>query len=226
MKTANPIKASRRAKSDANKRAHAERIARERPDLPRSPATDPLDEEPMRPALMPIPCSVEGGEAELTAAATQAIRAAILDHYPVSDIARATGIRVTVLRRLIKKVPTLSDAQAEAKADEEGLLRDALMRKALAGDTIAALFLLKSRHGYVEAGKAQGKGEPAQGGVLLVPAAVPLDEWEAACARQQAPHRQRATEEHLLPGEIRTSTDQGHGVVMQKTSKADLPRKR
>jgi len=33
-------------------------------------------------------------------------------------------------------------------------------------------------------------------GVLMVPSPVPLDEWEAACARQQAPFREkRPTEE-------------------------------
>lgn len=212
---------AKQARSARNKAAHAARIAQVRPDL----AIDPLDEEPMapsRPELKPIPWN----KIALTEEQRLAVSQAILDHYPRNEIARALGVTVRTLKRIIDEDPSLTDAADAAKDQEEAELRDCLMASARKGDTVAALFLLKARHGYVDRADPKAKGEPAQGGVLLIPTAVPLEEWEAACARQQAPHRHRATEEHILPGEVRTSTDQGHGVVMQRTSRADLPRKR
>jgi hypothetical protein len=212
------MKTARQTRSARNKAAHAARIAEARPNPPaRTAQIDPLDEEPMRPALRAIPWN----KVALTGEQRAAVSQAILDHYPRNEIARALGITVRTLKRLINDDPSLTDAADAAKDQEEAELRDCLMEMARKGDTVAALFLLKSRHGYVDRPDLKAKPDGFQGGVLMVPTAVPIDEWEAACARQQAPYRTRSVEEHMLP-DVRTSTDCGD-VRMEKVLPGDLP---
>jgi hypothetical protein len=217
MKTAKQLRSAR------NRAQHAARIAEARPALALD-AIDPLDEEPMepaRPALRPIPYN----KVALTADQRRAVSQAILDHYPRNEIARALGTTVKTLKRLIDDDPSLTNAADSAKDQEEAELRDCLMAMARKGDTVAALFLLKSRHGYVDRPDGKAKSNGFAGGVLVVPGTVPLDQWEAACAMQQAPYRQRVVEERMLPGPIRTSTDCGD-VRMEKVLPGDLPPRR
>jgi hypothetical protein len=42
--------------------------------------------------------------------------------------------------------------------------------------------------------RSEVKHDAPKGGVLLIPSPVPLDEWEAACARQQAKYREAPEE--------------------------------
>lgn len=60
-----------------------------------------------------------------------------------------------------------------------------LQRKAAKDDVAASRHLAKLR-------SEAGCDEPLSrgGGVLLLPSAVPIDEWTAAAARQQGPYRQ------------------------------------
>ena len=62
-----------------------------------------------------------------------------------------------------------------------------LQRKAAKGDVAASRHLAKLR-------EQAGCDRPApRGGVLVVPATVPIDEWSIAAARQQAKFRQAIT---------------------------------
>src|SRR5690349_21153826 len=100
MKTA---KHSRRAR---NKAAHAARVAQTRPDVAaRVSAIDPVDEVPMaadRPALRPI----RYNKVALTPEQREAVAQAILNHYPRNEIARALGITVKTLKRLVDQDPS------------------------------------------------------------------------------------------------------------------------
>lgn len=161
------------------KRARRERIA----------GGDPLDEEAMRPTLAAIPWN----NRELTAADREAVASALLDGYPRNQIAKALGTTVKTLKRLIDADQTLLDAIDARKDAEEAELREILMGMARGGDTVAAIFLGKSQFGWRD--RDDGKGQVEQGGgVLLVPADVPLDEWSAAAARQQAQYREAPRE--------------------------------
>lgn len=61
----------------------------------------------------------------------------------------------------------------------------------------------------------------AKGGVLLIQSPVPLDEWEAACARQQAPHREYRVDEPVA--EYRTRTATAEGLTVERVLPGDLP---
>jgi DNA-binding CsgD family transcriptional regulator len=220
------MKTAKQNRSARNKAEHAARIARERPDVAsRMPAIDPLDEEPMAPTRPPLR-AIPYNKIALTEEQRQAVAQAILDHYPRSEIARALGISVKTLKRLLDSDPALTDAADAAKDQEEAELRDALMGMARQGSEIAALFLLKARHGYRDRDDKAIK--PAGiGGVLVLPAAPEsIEDFEAAAYRQQAAHRSRPIEEptnEAFRPDTRGSTDQGHGVVMQRTRTKDLP---
>lgn len=183
---------------------------------------DPLDEPAPRPALAAIPWNKQ----VLTDAQRLAVSAALLAHYPRSEIAAALGVSMPTLRRLLADEPELADAAEAAKDAEEAELRDMLMRNARNGSDVAALFLLKARHGYrdrddAKAMRAVGDGK---GGVLLLPADVPLDEWEAASAAQQAKYRERAYDNPEARDMRPPPTIIGEGLTMQRVLPGDLPR--
>lgn len=153
---------------------------------------DPLDETYVdpRPKLAPIPWN----KRELTAADRSVLASALLEGYPRNQIAKALGTTVKTLKRLIDDDQTLLDAIDARKDAEEAELREILMGMARGGDTVAAIFLGKSQYGWRD--RDDGKGQVVNGGgsVLLVPAGVPLDEWCAAAARQQAQFREAPRE--------------------------------
>ena len=116
---------------------------------------------------------------------------ALVDGYPLAAIGRALTVTVPTLKRLIAADADL-EAQVEAQRSfEEGELRDILMELARHGDTVAAIFLAKARHGWRDRDEAKGREATIGGGVLVVPGLMPLDEWSIAAARQQAPFRER-----------------------------------
>lgn len=164
------------------KRARRERVG--------APPVDPLDEAAMRPELKAIPWN----KRELTDEQRAQVAAAVAAHYPRNEIARALGTTFKTLKRILDDDPELTDAVDAAREAEEAELRDCLMRNAKAGSDVAALFLLKSRHGYRDRDEGKGVQVGEGGGVLLVPAEVPLDEWSAAVARQQAQFREAPPE--------------------------------
>lgn len=152
---------------------------------------DPLDETYVapRPDLAPIPWNKQ----RLTDEQCALVAAAIIAHYPRNEIARALGITVKTLKRILDDESELTDAVDAAKEAEEAELRDCLMRNAKSGSDVAALFLLKTRHGYRD--RDDGKAPVIQGGgVLVVPGVEDLETWSAACARQQSQFREKPIE--------------------------------
>lgn len=120
---------------------------------------------------------------------------ALADGYPKAAVARALSVSVKTLDRLIRDDPELQ-AQVEAQRSfEEAELRDILMEMARRGDTVAAIFLAKARHGWRDRDDAKIKLDAGKGGgVLVVPGTMPLAEWSAQAALQQAPHREQVAE--------------------------------
>lgn len=155
-------------------------------------ATDPLDEAYVAPRkpLKPIPWNKQA----LADDGHQSVAHALLAGYPRNQIAKALGTRVKTLKRLIDDDPALADAIDARKDAEEAELRDILMGLARKGDTVAAIFLGKSQYGWRDRDDRKVQLQAAGGGVLVVPGTVPLDEWSAAVARQQAPHREAPRE--------------------------------
>lgn len=187
---------------------------------------DPLDEPAFGGSVAKPRPQLDGFEphnkARLSAENRERVVRALLDGYPRAAIARALAVSVKTLDRLIKDDADL-EAQVEAQRSfEETELRDILMELARKGDTVAAIFLAKARHGWRDRDDARLKVEAAAGGVLVVPGTVPLDEWSAAAARQQAQYRERPEVEPEVR-EMRTRTLFGDGMSMQRVLPGDLP---
>ena len=70
--------------------------------------------------------------------------------FSEKDIARALGMSAKTFLHRKQEEQAVQDALDEGRSIEHQALYGKLMEKALAGDTIALLFLLKCRHGYRE----------------------------------------------------------------------------
>lgn len=159
---------------------------------------------------------------------------ALLDGYPQAAIARALGVSAPTLRRLMADDRELMDAVEAQRSFEEAELRDILMELARKGDTVAAIFLAKARHGWRDRDDGKAKEEPKKGGVLLVPGVMDFDTWSAAAAANQAKYRERdpATDPfapgadrlraETQRGTMRTRTELPEGLSMERTEPGDL----
>lgn len=189
---------------------------------------DPLDEPAYGGSVAKPRPRLDGfkphNRASLSSENRERVKGALLEGYSLAAIAKALRVSTPTLKRLMADDP---DLQAEVEAQrsfEETELRDILMELARKGDTVAAIFLAKARHGWRDRDESRAlrQVEDGKGGVLLLPADVPLDEWEAASAAQQAQYRERAYDQ---PGarDMRTRTDCGEGLAMQRVLPGDLP---
>jgi hypothetical protein len=88
-------------------------------------------------------------------------------------IANMLGVSEETLRRWMRELPELKEQYDLGRERERLVLTNVLYQKALAGDAISAMFLLKSRHGYKE-----GEHPEASGGrvniTFQLPGALPL----------------------------------------------------
>lgn len=188
---------------------------------------DPLDEPAFGGSVARPRPRLEGFEPHNKAALSPDNRAnvqgALLQGYPLAAIAKALGVSTPTLRRLMADDPGLQAEVEAQRSFEETELRDILMELARKGDTVAAIFLAKARHGWRDRDDARALRavEDGKGGVLLIPSPVPLDEWEAACARQQAPHREHRVDEPVA--EYRTRTATAEGLTVERLLPGDLP---
>jgi len=98
-----------------------------------------------RPMKMPPPDALEVIRATTSTGATK------------RGVAMALGVNLDVLARWLAEHPELAEAFAEGRETERRVLHARLFELATKGEgrdsLIAAMFLLKSRHGYVEGEK-------------------------------------------------------------------------
>jgi lambda repressor-like predicted transcriptional regulator len=82
--------------------------------------------------------------------AARRIAALAASGHSVIGIARGLGTSPDTLRRWLDEDPALAEALAHGREAERLTLHNALYRAARKGNIIAAMFLLKARHGYRE----------------------------------------------------------------------------
>lgn len=70
--------------------------------------------------------------------------------HNVVGIARAMNVSEGTLRRWMEESPSVADAFVQGKDAERHMLHSGLVKSAKRGNIVAAMFLLKSRHGYRE----------------------------------------------------------------------------
>ncbi len=101
---------------------------------------------------MPNATPQGGGEpkAIITPAGVEVVREMAGRGYGKPSLARKLGLGSAAFYRCLKDQPEVADAYAEGKAKEEEFLVGKLRTAADKGNIVAAIFLLKSRHGYVE----------------------------------------------------------------------------
>jgi hypothetical protein len=80
------------------------------------------------------------------------------------EIASAIGVDAKTFRRILKDDPRAGESFDEGRGEEEGRLVRILHKAAENGRETAAMFLLKSRHGYRDRGDDAVTG---QGGVQV-----------------------------------------------------------
>ena len=120
---------------------------------------------------------------------------ALADGYPKAAVAKALSVSTKTFDRLIRDDPEIQAMIEVQRSFEEAELRDILMEMARRGDTVAAIFLAKARHGWRDRDDSKMKIEASKGGgVLVVPGIMPLADWSAQAALQQSPHREQVTE--------------------------------
>ena len=100
------------------------------------------------------------------------------------DIARALGMSASTWTRIKDENPEAQDALDEGRSVEHLALYGRLYQKAMDGDIVALLFLLKCRHGYRET------LDITQSNAVQVIFAIPgaLDPAEYAKLITKAPH--------------------------------------
>ena len=100
------------------------------------------------------------------------------------DIARSLGVSAGTWTRIKDENPEAQDALDEGRSVEHLALYGKLYEKAMAGDIVALLFLLKCRHGYRETLDITQTN--AVQIVFQIPAALAPDEYAKLITK--APH--------------------------------------
>ena len=93
-----------------------------------------------------------------------------------TQIAAGLGMAFETWHRIREEDPKAKAAWTEARAIERDSLVGVLYGKAMKGDTVSAIFLLKSRHGY----RDQGDPVAEKGGTAVVinlPSAMSEEQW-------------------------------------------------
>ena len=99
--------------------------------------------------------------------------------FTETAIAAALGMDGKTWHKLREENPKAKAAWAEARAQERDALVNVLYQAAIdKGNCVAAMFLLKSRHGFRDQGPIDGSAEgPRVGIVFNLPAALPADAY-------------------------------------------------
>ncbi len=107
------------------------------------------------------------------------IRSACATGASQAGVAMALGANVDVLRRWLDEHPDLKEAFTQGREKERQTLHNVLYESAIGGNgkdsLIASMFLLKSRHGYLE---GQQESQANRVSVTFnIPAATPLNQF-------------------------------------------------
>ncbi len=98
------------------------------------------------------------------------------------QLADLLGMSPTRFRRCMDESPEVLVAYKKGRAAAIALVARNLFRKAVQGDTRAAIFFLKTQAGWQETTRVE---QDVQGGVLAVPMPMTSEEWEKAAREQQ-----------------------------------------
>jgi hypothetical protein len=88
----------------------------------------------------------------------------------------------TTFRRRMDESPEVLAAYEKGRAAAIAMVAGKLFRKAVEGDTTAAIFFLKTQGGWKDTARVEVE---ARGGVLRVPMSMTSEEWEKAARDQQ-----------------------------------------
>ncbi len=84
------------------------------------------------------------------------VEALAADGFSVLGIAKRLGTSADTFRRWLEETPALQNALDNGRENERYALHNMLYRQAMEkGNTIAAMFLLKARHGYREGDQSE-----------------------------------------------------------------------
>lgn len=83
------------------------------------------------------------------------------------SIAYALGVDFQTWQRWREDFPELKEAYGHARAREHDSLVGVLFKKALSGDSVAAMFLLKCRHNYRDGGITIEDNRSVKIGIML-----------------------------------------------------------
>ena len=97
--------------------------------------------------------------------------------YTKKGIAYRLGCKLEVFNRWLSEQEDLQTAFDEGREREHKALFTMLYEKAMAGDTVSALFLLKTRHGYREGDQSDQANRVAI--TFNLPGAMPLQDFIA-----------------------------------------------
>jgi hypothetical protein len=117
------------------------------------------------------------GTISVTPLGLAAVEAAVVAGAGRATVAALLGISRMTLRELCDRQPEVGEALARGKAAEEQLLVGYLRRLAAKGYGAAAMFLLKTRHGYRETTPVPPPDRPPA--VLLLPAPMSAEEFRS-----------------------------------------------
>jgi hypothetical protein len=107
------------------------------------------------------------------------IEACAADGFSVLGVAKMLGTSADTLRRWLAEYPDLKEAFDQGREAERYALHNKLFRAALEeGNTTAAIFLLKSKHGYREGD--QGETANRVSITFQLPGAMPLEAFTGA----------------------------------------------
>jgi hypothetical protein len=105
------------------------------------------------------------------------IEALAEDGFSIRGVAARMGVAPDTFRKWLEENPALQEAFDNGRESERYALHNMLYRKAIEkGDSIAAMFLLKSRHGYREGDQGE-TGNRVQINFQL-PGSISMDEFK------------------------------------------------
>ena len=140
----------------------------------------------------------------------------------LTTIAQVLGMHVATLREVRKRDPEVDDAYHAGLAREHDALVDNLRTAADAGNIVANIFLLKSRHSYVEGQALEANVNLSlnTGGVLVVPNKMTMEEFlEERRRAGELPMGPRPDTVERIPG--RRNPDTIEGVLDPETRRGE-----